>query len=86
MSQPEVAESANKKHPTLSIVIDSKPYTVRDETWQADALLRLAGLDPAEYDLTTVKNGEIHRYKDDHVIEVHNGEEFESVRQDGPVA
>lgn len=87
MTQQSFAEANTKKNPMITITIDSKPYVVRDDDWEARALLLLAGLDPSEYDLAQIKkNGTIKRFKDGKVVKVENGDEFESVKQDGPVA
>ncbi|WP_345763383.1 hypothetical protein [Diaminobutyricibacter sp. McL0608] len=87
MTVQEAATAAEKKHPAINIKIDSKPYVVHDDDWEASALLRLAGLDAAEYDLAQIKkDGTLKRFKDTHVVKVDEGDEFESIKQDGPVA
>lgn len=71
----------------MTITIDSKPYVVHDDKWEARALLLLAGLDPVEYDLAQIKkNGTLKRFKDGQIVHLEDGDEFESVKQDGPVA
>ncbi|MEV8274328.1 hypothetical protein [Microbacterium sp. NPDC077184] len=86
-TQPSLADASNKKNPKMTITIDSKRYQVRDDDWEARALLLLAGLDPAEYDLAQIKrNGTLKRFKDRQIVKVEDGDEFESVKQDGPVA
>jgi hypothetical protein len=86
-TQQDLAAASKTKHPKIKITIDSKPHIVHDDDWEAGALLRLAGLDSAEYDLAQIKkNGQLKRFKDGHVVEVEDGDEFESVKQDGPVA
>lgn len=85
--QQDLAAAGNKKGREMTITIDSKAYTVRDDDWEARALLLLAGLDPAEYDLAQIKrNGTLKRFKDRQIVKVENGDEFESVKQEGPVA
>lgn len=87
MTQQDLAEASKNEYQKINITIDSKPYSVRDDDWEAGALLRLAELDPAEYDLAQIKkNGQLKRFKDGHVVKVEDGDEFESVKQDGPVA
>jgi len=87
MTQQDTAITADKKHPAIHITIDSKPLVVHDDDWEARGLLMLAGLDPAEYDLAQIKrNGTLKRFKDTHVVKVDEGDEFESIKQDGPVA
>lgn len=86
-TQQDLAVAGNKKGQEMTITIDSTPYTVRDDDWEARALLLLAGLDPAEYDLAQIKrNGTLKRFKDRQIVKVENGDEFESVKQEGPVA
>ena len=86
-TQQDLAVAGNKKGQEMTITIDSVPYTVRDDDWEARALLLLAGLDPAEYDLAQIKrNGTLKRFKDRQIVRVENGDEFESVKQEGPVA
>lgn len=86
-SQQDLAVASRKKDRKMTITIDSKKYTVRDDDWEARALLLLAGLDPAEYDLAQIKrNGTLKRFKDRQIVKVEDGDEFESVKQDGPVA
>jgi hypothetical protein len=86
MTQLTNETDVQKPRPALHIVIDSKTYEVFDRTWQADALLRLAGLDPTQYDLTRVVKHEVETYRDSDVIKIKDGEEFESLRQSGSVA
>ena len=71
----------------ITIFIDGKPYVTRDDDQEAGALLRLAGLDPQHYDLTKiVGKGQVKRYKDGHVIDLRDGDKFESVKHDSAVA
>lgn len=87
ITQQDLATAGNKKDRKMTITIDSKSYKVRDDDWEARALLLLAGLDPAEYDLAQIKrNGTLKRFKDRQIVKVEDGDEFESVKQDGPVA
>ena len=71
----------------LTIRIDGVQHTTRDDDQEAAALLRLAGLDPNQYDLAKVKrNGEHKVYRDQHVVDLADGDRFVSVRQNAPVA
>lgn len=64
----------------LTITIDSKPYTTRDDDQEAASLLRQARRDPDAYDLARVKaSGELHVYRDGKVIDLKDGDEFVSV-------
>lgn len=83
----DLATASRKKGRNMTITIDSKQYEVQDDDWEARALLLLAGLDPVEYDLAQIKpNGTLKRFKDRQIVKVEDGDEFESVKQDGPVA
>ncbi|MBC2586914.1 multiubiquitin domain-containing protein [Rhodococcus aetherivorans] len=71
----------------ITITIDGQPFTTRDDDQEAAALLRLAGLDPAQYDLAKIKhNGEPKIYRDEKVIDLKDGDAFVTVRQSAPVA
>ena len=71
----------------ITFTIDGVAYTSRDDDQEAAAMLRLAGLDASEYDLAKVKrNGEYKTYKDTHVVDIDDGDEFVTVRQTAPVA
>ncbi|WP_416063782.1 hypothetical protein [Rhodococcus indonesiensis] len=71
----------------ITITIDGRPFTTRDDDQEAAALLRLAGLDPDQYDLAKIKhNGEPKIYRDEKVIDLRDGDAFVTVRQSAPVA
>lgn len=71
----------------LKFSIDGVEYSTRDDDQEAAALLRLAGVDPAQYDLAKIKhNGETKVYRDETVIDLKDGEAFVTVRQSAPVA
>ena len=71
----------------LTISIDGVSYTTRDDDQEAAALLRLAGVDPAQYDLAKIKhNGETKVYRDEKVIDLEDGDAFVTVRQSAQVA
>jgi len=64
----------------LTITIDGKRHTTRDDDQEGAALVRLAGRDPAQYDIAKVKtNGELHVYRDGKVIDLADGDEFVTV-------
>lgn len=67
--------------------IDGNPYEVDDPSQRAGDLLRLAGLDPAAFDLAVVpKEGPPRKpFEDDETVIVHKDEQFVSVRQSAPV-
>lgn len=71
----------------ITFTIDGVSYTSRDDDQEAAAILRLAGLAASEYDLAKIKpNGDYKTYKDTHMVDVEDGDEFVTVRQTAPVA
>ena len=76
-----------KDHSHITITIDGHAFTTGDVDQDAAALLRLAGLDPATYDLATLgHDGEPKVYRDDKHIHLKDGDAFVTVRQSAPVA
>lgn len=72
----------------IPFTIDGQSFTTRDRCQVAADLLRLAGLDPAMYDL-----GELHgqspqtrRFADDAVVTVRPNARFVSIRHSADVA
>ena len=64
----------------ITITIDGQSYTTRDDDQEAAALLRLAGKDPDDSDLARVKkDGEQKVFKDKHVVELEDGDEFVTI-------
>lgn len=79
--------STNEPRKKLTITIDGQSYTTRDDDQEAASLLRLAGVDPAQYDLARIKrNGETKVYRDEKVIDLEDGDAFVTVRQSAQVA
>ena len=79
----------NAKHDdtTVTITIDGRSYTTSDDHQDAAAVLGLAGLDPALYDLAELgHHGEPKVYRDEKHIHLKDGDAFVSVRQSAPVA
>ncbi len=80
----------NHKHESresITITIDGQPFTTRDDDQEAAALLRLAGVDPTQYDLAKIKhNGDTKIYRDEKVIHLEDGNAFVTVRQSAQVA
>ena len=75
------------KHKKLTISIDGQPFVTRDDDQEASSLLRLAGVDPAQYDLAKIRrNGEPKVYRDEKVIDLKDGDAFVTVRQSAQVA
>ena len=77
----------HEEHKKVTITIDGQAFTTRDDDQEAASLLRLAGVDPAQYDLAKIKhNGEPKVYCDEKVIDLKNGDAFVTVRQSAQVA
>lgn len=77
----------NEIRKKISITIDGVRYTTRDDDQEAAALLRLAGVNPAEFDLGRItKSGQTKSYRDTKIVELKDGDAFVTVRQSAPVA
>ena len=81
----------NVDHPRrfISFTIDGQPYTTDDLSQTAADLLRLAGLDPATYDLGELRGRErpeTRRFADDELVKIEKDARFVSIRQAGDVA
>jgi hypothetical protein len=77
----------NESRRKLTITIDGQEFVTRDDDQEAASLLRLAGVDPAQYDLAKIKrNGDYKVYRDERVIDLEDGDEFVTVRQSAQVA
>jgi hypothetical protein len=76
-------DTAQHKDRQVTFTIDGRPFTIDDPHQTAEALLRLAGLDPALYDLALMRKGstEPKRFKDDQRVQVRDGDEFVSIRE-----
>lgn len=76
-----------EKRKKITITIDGQSFETRDDDQDAASLLRLAGVDPAQYDLAKIKqNGEPKVYRDEKVIDLKDGDAFVTVRQSAQVA
>lgn len=73
---------------TIHFTIDGRAYATTDPKQPAGDLLRLAGLDPAHFDLGELKGRrpEPVRYTDDTIIEIHDKARFVSIRHRADVA
>ncbi len=74
-------QSAANRSVTFSI--DGRTFRVDDPHQTAADLLQLAGLDPALYDLARMRGGnaEPKRFEDDQPVQIHDSDEFVSIRQ-----
>ena len=73
----------------IPFTIDGQPFTTDDLSQHASALLRLAGLDPATFDLAELvgkEHPETRRFTDDDVVTIVKDARFISIRQSAPVA
>lgn len=80
-------ESERHEH-TVPITIDGREFEAEPGRHQTAAdLLRLAGLDPAGYDLGEILgSGKIRQFADSDMVEIRPHEKFVSIRQSAPVA
>jgi hypothetical protein len=71
----------------IPFTIDGQPFTTTDRRQPAAALLRLAGLDPARYDLGELEgHGQTKRFTDDEVVTIRPNARFVTIRQAADVA
>lgn len=70
--------------PLVPFAIDGVAFTTHDDDQEVDALLRLAGVDPAKHYLARV--GEATHLNPAELVKIHPGDEFVTVRHDSPVA
>ena len=83
---PEMTDSVRRSIP---FTIDGQPFTTDDISQRASALLRLAGLDPANYDLGELigkDRPETKHFDDEEVVEITKDARFVAIRQKGPMA
>ena len=74
---------------SIPFTIDGQPYTTDNFSQTASDLLRLAGLDPATYDLGELRGRErpeTRRFADDELVKIEKDARFVSIRQKGDVA
>ena len=73
----------------IPFTIDGQSFTTDDLSQRASALLRLAGLDPAIFDLGELVGKErpqTKRFTDDELVAIVKDASFISIRQSAPVA
>ena len=73
----------------IPFTIDGQPFSTDDLSQRASALLRLAGLDPAIFDLGELVGKErpqTKRFADDEIVNIVKDARFISIRQSAPVA
>lgn len=67
----------------VHFTIDGEAYTSFDDDQEAAALMRLAGIDPAGYDLARIGGETFH---DGDVVKIKDGDEFVTAKHVGGVA
>lgn len=79
---------AARKNEAVRFTVDGRPVTTTEKDVTAADVLRLAGLDPAGYDLAEVRRGQADPkpYRDDQRVTVKDGDTFVSIRQRADVA
>ena len=72
----------------IPFTIDGQEFTTKDRSQPAGDLLRLAGLDPARYDLGELRGHNPHpkRFADRDLVVIHPGARFVSIRHAADVA
>jgi hypothetical protein len=71
----------------LRFTIDGEPHHSYDDDQTAAALLRLAGVDPAGYDLARIlPAGGTETFRDEQMVEIEDGDEFVTAKHVGGVA
>lgn len=71
----------------VHFTIDGQTHTSYDDDQTAAALMRLAGVDPAGYDLARVlPNGTTEPFSDQQIVKIKNHDEFVTAKHVGGVA
>ena len=86
MTESSTIEPMRRRIP---FTIDGQAFTSDDPSQRASALLRLAGLDPAIFDLGELVGKErpqTKRFADDEIVSIVKNARFISIRQSAPVA
>lgn len=79
---------AEHGRPDVEFTIDGRPFTTGDRSQSAEAVLRLAGLEPSNYDLAELRGNspQPHRYADADQVRIRPGVRFVSIRHSADVA
>ncbi|GAA2239849.1 hypothetical protein GCM10010413_46970 [Promicromonospora sukumoe] len=71
----------------VRFTIDGESHSSYDDDQSAAALLRLAGVDPASYDLARIRpSGDTELFRDDQLVKIKSGDEFVTAKHVGGVA
>ena len=82
------ASSSGSSRRTIPFTIDGESFETSDPSQRASALLELAGLDPALFDLGELVGKErpkTRRFADADIVTIHKDARFVSIRQSAPV-
>ena len=86
MTEPSNIEQIRRRIP---FTIDGQSFTTDDPSQRASALLRLAALDPATFDLGELvgkEHPQTKRFADDEIVTIVKDARFISIRESAPVA
>lgn len=79
--------TSESNRPPIEFTIDGEAFTTEEHRLSAVDLLRLAGLEPASYDLARLlPNDNPQRFDDDDVVTIRPRDRFVSKRESAPVA
>lgn len=83
-----MTDEPTELRPSVAFTIDGRGYETRDRRRPAADLLRLAGVDPALYDLGELRGQrpEPTRYTDEELVRIRPGSRFVTIRQNADVA
>jgi hypothetical protein len=83
-----MSEKPTQLRPGVEFTIDGRSHETHDRRKPAADLLRLAGVDPALYDLGELRGHrpEPARYADTEIVEIHPGARFVTIREKADVA
>lgn len=71
----------------IHFLIDGEPFETYDNVQTAAALLRLAKVDPAGYDLARVlPDGKTQKFSGEELVTLHEGDDFVTAKRAGGVA
>ena len=73
----------------IPFTVDGQSFTTSDPSLAAAAILRIAGLDPAQFDLGEVEGKEhphTRRYSDEEAVTIQKDARFVSIRHSADVA
>jgi len=86
MSEHDRPNDSGKPPREIKFEIDGKTYTTTDREQPARDLIKLAGLDPASYDLAELHgNHENPPFTDDQIVKINPNDKFVTVRVSAPV-